>query len=124
MKSRILMHTAHLLSVGVCANTLIDKRAQPWFTFEDIYEAAEEGRLMDLLMSIDDSGNLAAWAADPRQRSAAESALREAAITLEGHELTKAGVGDNPLCLVIALVFEVIRRQHGQRTSVFELLAA
>lgn len=102
------MNLAQIASVGVCANTLIDRHVMAPFNFEDVYDAVEDGKFLELLSPLDDSG-LLAWAANLQEREHAELLFREAALALEGHEMAKAGVGVNPLCLIIALVFQAMR---------------
>ena len=43
-----------------------------------------------------------------------ESALRNAAEALRGREIRKTGVGDNALCLVIALVLEAVQQNFSR----------
>ena len=87
---------------------LIERHVTPPFHFEDVYDAVEDGRFFDLLSPLDDAG-LLTWTQDKEERHHADLLFREAALALEGHEMTKAGVGVNPLCLIIALAFEAIR---------------
>jgi hypothetical protein len=76
---------------------LLDQRAQAPFTFEDIYAAAGSGKLVELLLKIDDSGVIELWARDPTERAEAERAFADAAEALRGREIRKTGIGDNAL---------------------------
>ncbi len=104
------MRLSQLTSIGWCANMMLDRREQAPFTFDEIYAAADRGALVDLLLKIDDSGIIEITARDPEARAATERALRDAAEALRGREIRKTGVGDNPLCMVMALVLEAIQQ--------------
>lgn len=106
------MKLSTLTTVGWCANMMLDRREQAPFTLDDIYSAADRGILVDLLLKIDDSGIIALWASDPRMRADAEQAFDDAAEALQGREIRKTSVGENALCMVIALVLEAIQQQH------------
>ncbi len=97
-----------LAAVITCANQMLDRRVQPPFTFEDVYEAADEGGLVPLLLQIDDRRLLASWVEDPQARQDLERALHAAALALEGREMSDAGIGDNALCLIIALALDAM----------------
>ncbi|MGV3664071.1 MAG: hypothetical protein ACO1TE_28120 [Prosthecobacter sp.] len=99
---------ARLAAVISCANQMLDRRVQPPFTFEDLYEAADEGCLVKLLLQIDDHGLLAPWVEDPEARQELETALHGAALALEGREMSDFGIGDNALCLIIALALDAM----------------
>lgn len=97
---------------------MLDRREQAPFTFDDLYNAADTGRLVDLLLKIDDSGTIELWARDPEWRAEGERAFADAAEALQGQEIRKTGVGDNALCMVMALVLEAIQQQvHQDRIS-------
>lgn len=102
------MKFAQIASVGLVANTLIDRHLEPPFTFEDIYDALEEYRFLELLLPHDAEGHLA-WAKDAESRLPVEKVFRQAAEELEGHEMARVGVGGNPLCLIVALAFQVVQ---------------
>jgi hypothetical protein len=104
------MRLSNLTSIGWCANIKLDQREQAPFTFDDIYAAVDRAALVELLLKIDDSGIIELWARDPRQRADTEQALADAAEALRGRELRKTGVGDNALCMVMALVLEAIQQ--------------
>lgn len=97
-----------LAAVITCANQMLDRRVQPPFTFEDVYEAADEGGLIALLLQIDDRRLLTPWVEDPQSRQELETALHNAALALEGREMSCAGIGDNALCLIIALALDAM----------------
>jgi hypothetical protein len=89
----------------------LDRREQSPFTFEELYDASDKGDLVDFLRRrIDDSGIIELWASDPEQRAAVEKALGNAVEALRGREIRKTGVGENPLCMVIAVVLEAIQQ--------------
>jgi len=90
---------------------MLDRREQAPFSFDDVYAAADSGNLVDLLLKIDDSGIIEIWARDPKQRADTESALADAAEALRGRLVRKTGVGDNVLCMVMALVLEAIQQR-------------
>ena len=90
---------------------MLDRRETAPFSFDDIYAAADSGRLVELLLKIDDSGIMELWARDSKEHTEAESALADAAAALRGREIRKAGVGDNALCMVMALVLEAIQQK-------------
>lgn len=89
---------------------MLDRREQAPFTFDDIYAAADTGGLVDLFLRIDDSGIIELWARDPEARPMMEHAFADAAEALRGREIRKTGVGENALCLVIAIVLEAIQQ--------------
>jgi hypothetical protein len=104
------MKLSQLTSIGWCANMMLDRREQAPFTFDQIYWAADRGTLVELLLPIDDSGIMELWASDPERRAEVERALGAAASALRGREIRKTGVGDNPICMVMALVLEAIQQ--------------
>ena len=79
-----------------------------------ISTTADNGTLADLFLKIDDSGMIGLWANDPEARPEIERAFAEAAQALRGREIRKTGMGDNPLCMVIAMVLEEIQRNFGR----------
>jgi hypothetical protein len=89
---------------------LLDRKEQAPFTFDDIYKAADECSLLYLFLKIDDSGIIEITAKDEQDRIEVNRALSDAAEALRGQELRKAGVGDNPLCMVMAIVLEAIQQ--------------
>jgi hypothetical protein len=91
---------------------MLDRRGQAPFTSEDIYAALDSGGLVDLLLQTDDGGIIAFWASNGKMRAQAERAFAGAAEELRAREIHKTGFGDNPLCLVMALVLEAIQQQH------------
>ena len=105
------MKLSQLTAVAWCANMRLDRREAAPFNFDEVYDAARRNDLVPLLLKIDDSGIIELWANEPRARAEMENALANAAAALEGRELRKTGIGDNPLCLVIALALEAIQQQ-------------
>ena len=105
------MKVSQLTAIGWCANMMLDRREQSPFTFDDIYSAADRGCLIELLLKIDRRGIIELWAHDPKKRADMELVLANAVKVLRGQEIDTTGVGDNPLCMVIALVLEAIQ-QH------------
>ncbi len=109
------MRLSMLTSIGFCANIAIDQKQPAPFSFEDLYNASDSGTLVDLLQrSIDDSGSIALWAKNLNDKRAVEKALNNAAEALRGRELRKVGIGDNPLCMVIAIVLEAIQQNYSK----------
>ena len=107
------MRLSMLTSIGFCATMALDQRRAAPFNFEDIYRASDERKLVDLLRgTIDDSGIIALWANTPKDKESVETALNDAAEALRGRELRKVGVGDNPLCMVIAIIMEAIQQNY------------
>jgi hypothetical protein len=104
------MNLSQITSIGWCANMMLDRGEQAPFTFEDIYAAADNGTLVDLFLKIDDSGIIEITAREPEQRVETERALADAVEALRGREIRKAGVGDKPLCMVMAIVLEAIQQ--------------
>lgn len=94
---------------------VLDRREQAPFNIEQIYAAVDRGELVGLLLSIDDSGIMELWAQEPAPRALVEEALCNAAEALRGREIRKAGVGDNALCLVIAIVLEAIQQNFSRQ---------
>jgi hypothetical protein len=111
------MKLSQLTCVGWCANMMLDRREQTPFTFDDIYFAADKGGLVDLFLKIDDSGIIELWARDPEARPVMERAFADAAEALRGSEIRKTGVGENALCLVIAIVFEAIQQNFRNSST-------
>ena len=109
------MRLSTLTAVGFCVNIAIDQRQHAPFTFDDLYKASESGTMVDLLQrTIDDSGLIAMIANNPAEKQSLEKALNDAAEALRGRELRKVGVGDNPLCMVIAFVLEAIQQNFSK----------
>ena len=104
------MFLSSLTSVGWCANMMLDRREQAPFTIDELYAAVDRRDLVGLLLQIDDSGAIELWAQRPEARAEVEQALGNAAESLRGREIRKAGVGENALCLVIAFVLEAIQQ--------------
>jgi hypothetical protein len=104
------MKLSQLTCFGWCANMMLDRREQAPFTINDIYTAVDRGDLVGLLLKIDDSGIIELWAREPEPRAEMERALGDAAEALRGREIRKTGVGENALCLVIALTLEAIQQ--------------
>jgi hypothetical protein len=110
------MKLSTLTTVGWCANMMLDRKEQAPFTFDDIYAAADKGELVELFLKIDDSGYIELWASDPEMRAEGEQAFGDAVEALRGREMRKTGVGENALCMVIAIVLEAIQQQvHAGR---------
>lgn len=92
---------------------MLDRREHPPFNFDDIYRAVDSGDIVSLLLKIDDNGIIELWARDPELRKEVESALADAAEALRGREIRKSGVGDNALCMVMAIVLEAIQQNFN-----------
>ena len=109
------MKLSQLTCFGWCANMMLDRREQAPFTIDEIYDASGRGDLVGLLLKIDDSGIIELWARDSAARAEMERALRNAASALNGREPRKAGIGENALCLVIALTLEAIQQNFSRQ---------
>ena len=108
------MRLAMLTSVGFCANIVLDQKKAPPFSFDDLYVAADHAVLVELLQrTIDDSEVIEMWAQNPEHKLEVEKALDDAVEALRGRELRKVGIGDNPLCMVIAIVLEAIQQNFA-----------
>jgi hypothetical protein len=88
----------------------LDRKDSAPFSFDDLYDAADRHALLPLLLKIDDSGIIELAASDPKDAREIEIALANAVEALRGREIRKTGVGDNPLCMVMALVLETIQQ--------------
>jgi hypothetical protein len=106
------MKLSTLTTVAWCANMMLDRREPAPFTFDDIFAGADNGGLVDLLLKIDHSGMIELWASNPKMHDEAERALSDAAEALREREISKTGIKDNALCMVIGLVLEAIQQQH------------
>jgi hypothetical protein len=106
-----IMKLRYFLGVLLGVNEAIDAREPAPFSFEDLYRAAEDRRVMPLLESHHPQGQLGAMAYILRDEGGAafEDALYYAYTALEGQEIRKTGVGDNPWCMVVAIVLEAIQ---------------
>lgn len=109
------MRLSMLTSIAFCANIAIDQRKSTPFNFDDLYSAADKSELVDLLQkTIDDSGVIELWSRQIDDKRSVENALNSATEALRGRELRKVGVGDNPLCMVIAIVLEAIQQNFSK----------
>lgn len=88
----------------------IDQKTPSPFSFDDIYAAADRSELIDLFMKIDDSGLIEMACQNANNRAEVEEAFANATEALRGQEIRKTGVGDNPLCMVMAIVLEAIQQ--------------
>ena len=105
------MRLTSLTTIGWCVNIAFDQGRSFGFSFDDIYAAVDRRDLCPLLLeAIDDNGILALCMDDVQERKQVEAALADAAEGLRNREMRKAGVGDKPLCLVMALVLEAVQR--------------
>jgi hypothetical protein len=93
---------------------MLDRREQAPFTFDDIYAAADRGALVGLFLTIDDSGLIELWAREPGPRAEMERAFGNAVGALRDREIRKTGVGDNPLCMVVAIVLEALQQNFSR----------
>lgn len=108
------MQLSQITSIGWCANMMLDRKEYPAFSFKDIFTAADERRLVALLQEhTDDSGIIELWARDPSAAAEVETALGNATEALRDRELRKAGVGEDPLCMIIAIVLEAIQQNFS-----------
>ncbi len=94
---------------------MLDRREQSPFTIDDVYSAADQGSLVDLFLTIDDSGIIELWANKSDAKAEMERAFQDAAEALRGREMRKTGVGENALCLTMAIMLEAIQQQFHNR---------
>ena len=72
------------------------------------------GQLLDLVLRMDDEAGTIAFAVQTKEsRQWVEGALGDAFSALDGRFSRKAGVGRNPLCLVVAIAVESIQQQFA-----------
>jgi hypothetical protein len=111
------MNLSDFLGVLWGVNAALDARESAPFSFEDLYQAAEERRVLELLKSHDPQGQFGTMAALVKKSgdSSFEDALYYAYTALEGRELGKTNVGDNPWCMVTAIVLEAIQCSFPMR---------
>lgn len=109
------MNISQFLCIAWCANALLDTRSLSPFTFDEIYEAAHAGKLVDLFLKIDQGNLIKLYADELGHREEMERYLGSTAISLQERELRKLGVGDNPLCMTIAIVLQVVRDNFRDR---------
>lgn len=109
------MRLSSLASIGFCANMAIDQCKKCTLTLDELDAASDSGHLVDLLqISIDDSGAIALWAQNEVEKNEVEKALSNAFETIRGREKRKCGVGDNVLCVVVAMALEAIQQSFSR----------
>src|SRR5437870_4724574 len=94
-------------------NAMLD--ACPGFnlSYAEIHEAAEIGRLVELLAKrLRGHVDLYLLTSDPEQLTSLEIALGAAAEVLRGRERAKANISKSGLCLVMAIILEAIQQQY------------
>jgi len=97
-------------------NAVIDECPDFQFSYSEIHDAAEVGRLVDHLANrLRDKADLYLLTSDPDTLTGLEVALRDAAEALYGREGRKANIQKSGLCLVMAIILEAIQQQHAQR---------
>ena len=109
------MNISQLLCVAWCANVLLDTKEQSPFSFEDIYTAAENGDLVDLFLKIDRGNLIKLYADEIGCRAEMERCFNSAVVSLRDRELRKVGIGDNPLCMVIAIVLQAVQENFRDK---------
>ena len=108
------MTLSNFIGILWATNAAVDARTPAPFTFEDLFESADQKQLLEFLSSKDREGFiLAAKQAD--KGGELEEALHYAAGALEGQELKKGAVGCNPWCMVTAIVLEAIAQNFPMR---------
>jgi hypothetical protein len=113
------MKISTITSVGWCATILLDQRRAAPFSFDDIYRAADNQSLVELFLKMDQiegTGIIELSVQSPVARQEMEEVFSNAVEALRGREIRKTGVGDNPLCMVLALVLEATQ-QNWNRTG-------
>ncbi|GAA5120323.1 hypothetical protein JIN84_20510 [Luteolibacter yonseiensis] len=96
----------------------IDARRPAPFSFQEIHEAASQGRLLDLLGRNSSSGFtrfllVGKESGNPQ----VEEALGRASKVLNGQELRQALIGDNPWCLLIAMALQAIQAEFPEQSA-------
>lgn len=93
---------------------MLDEVAKTPFTIAELEAAGRSGRLVDLLLRMDDESGTIAFAVQTEEnRQRMEGALGDAFSALDDRFSRKAGVSNNPLCLVVAIALEAIQQQFG-----------
>src|SRR5437867_1912071 len=105
------MRLSSLTYLGFETNAVLD--ACPGFKLPiaEVHSASRAGRLVEHLATrFGAEADLSLLVAHPEELDAVNSALTQAADSLEGREARKTGVSKNGLCFVIALVLEAIQQ--------------
>ena len=96
----------------------IDARRSAPFSFQEIHEAAAQGRLLDLLGRNSASGFTKFLLVGKEQgNSEVEEALGRASKVLNGQELRQALIGDDPWCLLIAIALQAIQAEFPDHSG-------
>lgn len=108
------MRLSQLTCIVWCANSLLDEGGAPPFTIAELESEGRAGRLVDLILRLDDQTGTIAFAVQTEEsRLQVESALSDAFSALDGRFSRKAGAARNPLCLVVAIAVEAIQQQFS-----------
>lgn len=108
------MRLSQLTCIVWCANSLLDEGGDPPFTVAELEKEGRAGQLLDLVLRMDDEAGTIAFAVQTKEsRQWVEGALGDAFSALDGRFSRKAGVGRNPLCLVVAIAVESIQQQFA-----------
>lgn len=108
------MRLSQLTSIIWCANSLLDENRKEPFTIGELEMAGRSGKLVDLLLRIDDGNGSIAFAAQTEENWIwMETVLGDAFSAFEDRFSRKAGVSHNPLCFVVAIALEAIQQQFG-----------
>jgi hypothetical protein len=106
------LHRSALLRLAFIVNSLADSPSQSDLPLSEVRDAAEEGRLLELLGRY--SGrhpDLSFLESTPGAMDELNSALRTSSRILRGREFLKAGVYRNGYCFALALVLYAIRER-------------
>ena len=96
----------------------IDARKPAPFSFQEIHEAASNGSLLELLGRNSVGGFTKFLLVRKEQGEASmEEALGRASSALNGQELRKAIIGDNPWCLLIAMALQAIHVEFPENSE-------
>ncbi|MES2437479.1 MAG: hypothetical protein V4584_00340 [Verrucomicrobiota bacterium] len=108
------MRLSQLTCIVWCANSLLDEGGDSPFTVAELEKEGRAGRLVELILRMDDEGGTIAFAVQTEESKRwMESVLGDAFSALDGRFSRKAGVGRNPLCLVVAIAVEAIQQQFA-----------
>ena len=103
------MRLHQLTALGFVANMAVDRRSPVPFSFDDIYSAAESESITSLFALIDDTGIVRYTLSDEAEKAEINKAIAGAAEALRSREDRKVGVGDNPVCMLVAIILETIQ---------------
>jgi hypothetical protein len=110
------MRLSSLTYIGFETNAVWDTCPDFELSFSEVYDAAEQGCLVELLKKrFGDVADLSLFELEGNQTELeqVEAALKNAAEALQGREKRKVGVRNSGICLVMAIIFEAIQQQFS-----------